>query len=323
MSEPNTRVPFQFRDHTQLSVNYPIDVRKRLINVDSRFREDYANTTSSSYSFRIANPVKNITSIRIASVEIPNTWYEISYTSRTSFFTATINGIPKEVRISDGNYSAVTLMAAVQASLNAIATSMGIGPFVVQFVNTPSSKVSIQVPAGVSVVFDFDATRTPITVAGMCDTSTTSTRPTDWGLGYILGFRQRQYSVVGVTGPALVAEGYADLAGPNYIFLNIDELRCIENTNKVSGTDANIAKIIVSVDKGAMIYDDGSNLLTKEVVFPSPQNLTAFTVQLKNAYGEILDLNKMEWSFTIEATEILNSQLYEEYRQHLVYNPGN
>jgi hypothetical protein len=121
----------------------------------------------------------------------------------------------------------------------------------------------------------------------------------------------------------MIAEGYADLAGPNYIFLNIDELRCIENTNKISGTDANIAKIVVSVDKGAIIYDDGSNLLTKEVVFPSPQNLSAFTVQLRNAYGEILDLNSMEWSFTIEATEIANSQLYDEYRQHLVYNPSN
>lgn len=310
MGEPNTRIPVTYRDGTQLSVNYPIDVRKRLVNVDSRFREDFGNTTSASFSYRIPTPIKNITSIRIASVEIPNTWYELSRAARTSFFTIAVNGgSPIEVSVNDGNYSAITLMAAVQSSLNAIAASLGIGPFIVQFNNTPSSKVGIQVPAGVSIVFDFDAMQSP--------------RPADWGLGYILGFRQRQYSVVGTGGQVMIAEGYADLAGPNYIFLNIDELRCIENTNKISGTDANIAKIVVSVDKGAIIYDDGSNLLTKEVVFPSPQNLSAFTVQLRNAYGEILDLNSMEWSFTIEATEIANSQLYDEYRQHLVYNPSN
>ena len=63
-----------------------MDVKRRLINVDSRFREDVnmdplvrladqaaARTNSTSnFLFRLPTPVRNVLRMRVVSVEMPN-----------------------------------------------------------------------------------------------------------------------------------------------------------------------------------------------------------------------------------------------------------
>jgi hypothetical protein len=47
------------------------DLKIRSINIDSRFRTTYTDTTS-DFDFRFAHTYKNVISVRVASVEIPN-----------------------------------------------------------------------------------------------------------------------------------------------------------------------------------------------------------------------------------------------------------
>ena len=299
-----------YKDNTQLSVNYPIDVRKRLVNVDSRFREEYAITNSSDFVYRLGNVCKNVTSMRLASIEIPNTWYEISAQLKNSFFTVIYLGVSYPIRIADGNYTVTSVMAAVKNALDATFGPLGFAPFLVTLNSPEQARVGISFEVGKTLTFVFD--------------NFWGARNANWGLGYTLGFRKMSYTVSGAGAtPALVAEGFADLAGFNYVFLNIDDYRCIEHTTPITGTTANLAKIIVTENKGAILFDNGANLITKEIVFPSPQNIATFRVQIKNGNGDILDLNNMDYSFTLEFTEIANSHLYEEYRKHLVYQPAN
>jgi len=51
---------------------------KIAVNVDTRFRSDYYNTTSSMFNYEIPETQKNVTNIKIGSIEMPATNYNIS-----------------------------------------------------------------------------------------------------------------------------------------------------------------------------------------------------------------------------------------------------
>ena len=52
----------------------------QLISIDSRFRKNYYNTLSTSYSIDLAETQKNVTEMAIVAIEIPATFYSISET---------------------------------------------------------------------------------------------------------------------------------------------------------------------------------------------------------------------------------------------------
>jgi hypothetical protein len=73
-------------------------------------------------------------------------------------------------------------------------------------------------------------------------------------------------------------------------------------------------KIIMTAPKNSVLFDNGANTLTKEYAFNQPTNLTSFPVRLSDPYDQTIDLNGMEFSFTLEIKEVLNSNLYESLR---------
>ena len=69
-----------------------------------------------------------------------------------------------------------------------------------------------------------------------------------------------------------------------------------------------------------MIYDNGSNFMTKQVDFPNPQNITSFDVQIVDSNNLNVDLLGGNWSCTLELVEILNSEMYTGFSDHLLKN---
>jgi hypothetical protein len=66
-----------YTDKTKLSVGYEKDVRTQVISIDSRFRTNPADGTT-NFFFRLLTPIKNAISIRLSSIEVPNTFYAFS-----------------------------------------------------------------------------------------------------------------------------------------------------------------------------------------------------------------------------------------------------
>ena len=61
------------------------DLRKHLVNIDSRFRKSYLEPpTDFLYSF--AHPYKNVIKARVASVEIPIGFYNFSRAKKNTMF---------------------------------------------------------------------------------------------------------------------------------------------------------------------------------------------------------------------------------------------
>jgi hypothetical protein len=306
------------------------DLRKRILNIDSRFRSDMSDP-STNFTFKFTHPYKNLIRLRIASVEIPNMIYTFT-TWNNSFIIKTqdITGIPRMVNIvvEPGNYTSSELMTTLQGLLD---TSLRnpYGIFMTVTLNTNNAKVTFT-NNGLSAY--------PVTVPNPAPTASAKPfviefasidkfkkRHTAFGLGYNLGFRCPIYRVTNekqVVGPptlttyTLTSEGCLDVVGNNYMFLCINELHTVEQ--KTYGTYLQcLAKIIIREDRYAVIYDDGSSFLSNEIIFPSPVDLKYLEVKLVDPYGDVIDLNCMDFSFSIEITEVLNIRLYDYYRNYI------
>jgi hypothetical protein len=107
-----------------------------------------------------------------------------------------------------------------------------------------------------------------------------------------------------------------DVVGDLYMFLAVNELHTVEQKTSSNFIQC-LAKIIIREEKQAVIYDDGGTLLSNEIIFPAPIDFKNLNIQLLDPYGDIIDLCGMDFSFSLEITEVLNTRLYDFYRNYI------
>jgi len=296
----------QWRDNTTTAVLYPTEVKTSLLNVDSRFRDLTQSSSSCDFLIRLPRTYKNVITLRMSSIELPNTWYAFSKEhGNTSLL---FDGV--HVCISEGNYDPDTISAALENAILAETTATNIA---VTFDRDVTSKITID-NAGTPFRLDFG---TPST-CGSCESSGSNLRtgfiPYNSGLGYWLGFTSTAYS----NRSTYTGEFTANTMGDNYVFLQLPDLEdSMESFSYGSTSIKAFAKIIVQVDKNALIYDNGANTVSKETKFAQPTNISTFRVRLVDAYGSTLNL-MADFSFTLELQEVVSSKVYEAYRNNLI-----
>jgi len=98
--------PPKYEDRTIQSIKYRKETQVTVLNVDSRFRVNRAEP-STNFLFRLLDPIKNVISIRLASAEIPNSFYAFSSArNNVSFYLAYPSGTTATlITIGNGNYS--------------------------------------------------------------------------------------------------------------------------------------------------------------------------------------------------------------------------
>lgn len=328
----NTRIGENYNANDVINVN---DLRKRILNIDSRFRTNQKDL-STDFSFRLTHPYKNLIRIRLASVEIPNMFYTFSEKKGNTKFklqTKDINGIDRVINVvvPDGNYTAADLVLEIQSqfdtqlrdtygifitinvnlnSAKTIITNTGVAPYPIPPSTTPVPEAPTQ--TGYPMYIDF------------LSSIKCKNRDHNFGLGYILGFRSKIYQVMtpqlGPDPPIniyqVTSESCIDVVGDTYMFLAVNDLYAVEQKTNENYIQV-LAKVIIREDKQAVIYDDGSTLLSNEVIFPSPTDLSTLKVQLLDPYGEVIDLCGLNFSFTLEITEVQNTKMYDFYRNYI------
>jgi len=95
----------------------------RILSVDSQYRENKSSLTT-SFSFDLSEPLKDVVSLKLYSFQIPYTWYTIGKSFGCNFFylkgeTAGIKNGNHDIKISidPGNYSPGELSTAVNQSI--------------------------------------------------------------------------------------------------------------------------------------------------------------------------------------------------------------
>jgi len=319
-------------DRTVLGSVYPTEAVNRVINIDTRFRENPKLTNASDCLVRLPRVYKNITAMRLSSVEIPNNWYD--FTSNLENTSFTFND--KICVIPDGNYDAETLSQAISETIYAVSgVRVGVTFNIVN--GTCNIRSESNVPCEEPPVFSLNFTpsslcmkcMTPFVPCGFnvpasvlckcggCVSRDASTRPFDTGLGFFLGFTHMVYSGK----HSYTSEGITNLISQNYIFLHLERYETLDHVS-YNGTSVPVfAKIIVNVDKYNMIYDNGSTTVTNKIQFSEPENVMTLKIKLTDCYGRILPIFG-NFSFTLELQEIVSSKLYSAYKDNIVPRGG-
>ena len=291
------------------------DINKHIVNVDSRFRDTPANSTSSNFFLTLAAPVRNVLRVRITSIEFPNNYF-ITTTKRrnVSFQILYNNPTPTTfvLTVPDGNYGACQM----EATINALLDVSG-GPL-----------------TWLSVAFN-EVTGTFTFIGNQYFAINTTfgswDRPFDYGLGFNLGFSRAIHPATNspdaLTTWTVTSDWCANFAGDSYVFLRLNDYGCVRQTLQVYDTtgrnrlDANgftaLAKIVLREPKNYMSFDDYASQHAKEYVFTTPVDLTRLHIQVLDPYGEIMDLCSAQWSFSIEVLEIKNLSMYNTIRDSI------
>jgi len=108
--------------------NTSTQIITKTVSIDSQFRNN-KSSFSTDFTTNLSSPLKNVTNLKLYSVQIPYSWYTINkaYGSNFFYFQGKTNGINTgyndyKVEISVGNYSAETLIDAVNTSLTNLST---------------------------------------------------------------------------------------------------------------------------------------------------------------------------------------------------------
>jgi hypothetical protein len=336
-----------FNDKSKFSVRYNKDVKLNTFNIDSRFRayvnpgvisknpaadnspsffknafDSTAVSSSSHFIFRIRRQIKNAISIKLSSLELPNTFANFSNARGNTSFRIKLSSQPdsayKIINIDSDDVpeyipNAKLLAAAIQTQLQKLKVDY---PSI--FTTADTLRCGINDQGYIEILsldltgyqtYDFDFGYTPVEI------------PLFEPLGVLMGFKPtvRKNVILGVKDlilqPNLTATYLPDLNTDDYIYLNINDYNTVipQTINDTYFTV--FAKIPVTVDKGQVIFDnDTNNSTNKTYRFLLPSNLQQFDIQLLDRAGEELTFDG-NYSMTLEVEEILNQSLYEKMRE--------
>jgi len=122
-------------------------------------------------------------------------------------------------------------------------------------------------------------------------------------LGWALGFRLANY--VEIT-DCLTSEGLFDGGGDRYIYICINDYQYNDNNFNTVCFDKSIlnedviAKIPMVNGKLFLIIDETNNPLTKTRRYNGPVTISRLQIKILDKFGSIIDLNNMDFSFTLE-----------------------
>jgi hypothetical protein len=351
----------KYEDKSKTSIRYEKDIKINSFNIDSRFRDyavvtnnsnnvllklfppngltiatssltpadTYKTSIASNFIFTLPRTIKNVYSVALTSIELPNTFYEFDnalYNNTTLILTTSAFPDGLSIQIPDGNYDSFSnLAAAVQAVVRGADSSLA--NFQVVY-NKISGKFFFASDITFSVTFPH------------------SIHPSANGLGYFLGFVQNSYTnslaLSGVLGssqatshlnlkllgaastpnPSITTSWYIQEAestpviiANNYIYLALNDWDVVTHRDFNNAHFSAFAKIMTRPSKFTTVYEtDTSNTTIKEVFFQQPKDVNKIAITLYDAYGNILNLQGADFSFTLELKEIINMNLYDNLR---------
>jgi len=261
--------------------------KKKYINVDTRFRDEYSSGVScngmDSITITLPERINEVKKIEVKCAEIPMSFYNIS--SDLGNNVLQVGGVVKT--IPDGFYSASQIVAAINTALSGTQCSVTI----------VNNKCKFDSVSNITINFAIDK-------SGSFDKYNLKSK-----LGWALGFRD-----VSITIPAngsVSGEAFINLNEPRYLYLIVDEFnqgnphsflaplpKSFINKNII----ARIATNFLGFPFGSVLTANLTNglLISDKREFSGKVNLQKLNIQLVNEYGNPVNLNGLDFSFAIK-----------------------
>ena len=278
------------------------------LNIDTRFRENYYSSLSTNFQLDLPIKFSNVLSIQLSSFEFPTSYYIISKAAGNNFFWINSNTsddyiIENDVIIiNDGNYTPQDLINYINNYINTTFSKYALLSqlvFALNISGTPSSG-SGQVIVGVSgkgtIVFEYS-----LNFQADINGDPDYTNPLPLKMGWVLGFREGYYE----NNLNYISEGILDTSGPNYLYLVVDDYNNSVNNNFVSAFNSSVlnknilARISLQAPTFNTLSQNNLSLITTPRQYFGPVDIQKMHVQLLNEYGQVINLNNMDFSFCL------------------------
>lgn len=251
------------------------------------FFRDETSVSSTDCFFSLPYQLKNVVSMKLLSIELPETIYLLSNEKLTNriIIKEYETGIEGEIIVPEGCYNATTISGAVTSAIN---TQLGTGNRFSVSIDPISGRCTI---ANNTNAFDMNFV--------------TNCR----NLGWILGYRKLNY--IGLK--TYLSEGLFNGTPLDYVYFVLNDYQLSNSTNviaifKDSYIEKHIlAKIPYSNTNFQTLFDGGEKVISPRRSYFGPVDINKMSIRLLDKYGQLVDLNMMDYSFTIEAEIVYES----------------
>jgi hypothetical protein len=261
----------------------------KYFNIDTRFQEEYNLMKKASFQYILPQRISDVKSIAVRSIEIPLSFFPFSQNRGNTFFQVDASSVV----IPDLNYNVTSLVSALH---NVLSSNI-------------SSGFDISLNSNTSVVLKNISGRTH-TVNFNVDVSGNFNRyPFKSTLGWCLGFRLPSYTIP--NNSSIISEGIVDINNIRYLFLVVDEFRQSNPNSFVSPLSNSLLSknVLARITLNPAYYPFGSIitantfnglLLSDQRMYSGNVDLQKLNIQLVDEWGNIVDLNQLDFSFCLE-----------------------
>lgn len=289
---PPQITPFVYNNPSDFFQGSFNPIEKRLITkticIDTFFRSNYKYTKSTDFTYTFPETINNVVSMQIKSIELPYVWYNISAAQKNNFFIVT-DSTNKEtvITIPDGNYSVASFAStnSIQTQLTAINDTIQMSVNQTTFITTFTSSNSFKL--------NF-ATTGPMS------------------LGWLLGFRETSYK----DATTYTSESTCSFTLNPYFFIDVDDFHNNHSTDSVISIVKNqnttpsyigntiMARIPITTTYNSTIMNTSADYILKKRDYFGPVKLEKMNLRILNRFGEVIDLNKHDYSIVFEVTQM-------------------
>lgn len=317
---------------------------KRVLSIDSLFRKNYYATKSTDFLYTLPDPINKVTSLKITSIEFPNSWYSFSEENNSNRFIITLYNCPTPpdiidasyepvivhtIRIPPGNYRSDLLADSINNMFSNIRNGLEYLYFDINEINAKcifrtklagddnrNLYLTDQLTEDFYFTVDFTVPDIPA-------------RPLYKNAGWMMGFKHALYTVkyndqtpetvidaaqftTRVYNWFLESESSYGNSVQNYIFLEIDDFNRNATTNTFFSKTCNdsylgnniMGRITVTSGMNTIVTMDGGNLLFKTREYFGPIRLEKLHIRLIDKYGDPVNLEGNDFSFMLEIEQI-------------------
>lgn len=298
----------------------------KVLNIDSRFRDNYYTTTSTDFNIKLPLSFEKVTQMELMHIELPLTFYAITKEKGNNYFwikmipfstSGITSDIIFQVEFEDGNYTSSQIaqymeqqiMIYIPDTITSDDSSFNVT------IDSYTNKLSLELNqtatsfSGFEINFSCPYMEDEIynsasdsELASCYNTGGSSSLQLK--LGWALGFRFSKYSA------STFATGEAPYENPlpRYLYLAIDDYNnnvnnCIFSAFNSSILNKNILAKLGYYGSSFDIYkvykvDDGQHYRT----YFGPVTIRKISIKVIDEYGRQVDLNNMDFSFGLALT---------------------
>ena len=279
------------------------------LHINTSYRDKYFMTDPCNYLYVLPDKIKNVISLKLSSIELPNSWFLFSEKKKNNYFIIVVNYSEErfiyKIVIPDGNYDYKSIQDFLNQEYFYLSSNNDTHLKYLKFSIDPinyKSKIETINQEQLLYKFKYDVV--------LIDPEETKIELNET-LGWLLGFRLGNY--LNIT-DKIISEALFDGGGDRYLYFSLNDYQFNNNLDNLVALHNNyledhiLSKIPVVDGKLSILMDDTLNINNKKRIYNGPVDIARLYIKLLDKDGNIIDLNNMDFSFSLEL-EIL----YEKF----------